>query len=57
MTTRSLAAFITTGALLALAVALVSQYVFDMQPCPWCVLQRLLFLAIAGVAAIGLPLR
>jgi disulfide bond formation protein DsbB len=54
---RPLAAFIMTGALLAVAVALVSQYAFDMQPCPWCVLQRLLFLAIALVAAIGLPLK
>lgn len=32
---------------LALTLALVSQHVFDMQPCPWCVLQRLIFLVIA----------
>lgn len=51
-----MAAYIMTGALLAVAVALVTQYAFDMQPCPWCVLQRLLFLAIAVVAAMGLPL-
>ena len=36
----------------ALAAALVSQHVFDMQPCPWCVLQRLIFIAIA-LAAVG----
>jgi disulfide bond formation protein DsbB len=54
---RFLAAIIMTGALLAVAVALVSQYGFDMQPCPWCVFQRLLFLGIAVVAAIGLALR
>ena len=36
----------------ALAAALVSQHVFDMQPCPWCVLQRLIFVAIA-LAAVG----
>jgi protein dithiol:quinone oxidoreductase len=52
-----LAAFIMTGALLAVAVALVSQHAFDIQPCPSCVLQRLLFLAIAVVAAIGIPLQ
>jgi disulfide bond formation protein DsbB len=35
-------------------MALVSQHVFSMQPCPWCVLQRLLFVAIALVSAFGL---
>ena len=28
--------------LAAVAAALVSQHVFDMQPCPWCVLQRVI---------------
>jgi disulfide bond formation protein DsbB len=55
--TLNLPAGIMVGALLVIAVALVSQYGFNMQPCPWCVLQRLLFLAIAVVGAIGLPLR
>jgi disulfide bond formation protein DsbB len=55
--TLNLPAGIMVGALLAIAVALVSQYGFNMQPCPWCALQRLLFLAIAVVGAIGLPLR
>ena len=36
----------------AVAAALISQHVFDMQPCPWCVLQRLIFVAIA-LAAVG----
>lgn len=31
----------------ALGVALFSQYRLGMRPCPWCVLQRLLFIAIA----------
>jgi protein dithiol:quinone oxidoreductase len=39
--------------LAAVAAALVSQHVFDMQPCPWCVLQRVIFIAIAGVALLG----
>jgi disulfide bond formation protein DsbB len=46
-----------TIALLCLAgvgAALVSQHVFDMQPCPWCVLQRIIFLAIAVACVIGL---
>lgn len=38
----------------AVGVALVSQHVFDMQPCPWCVLQRLIFVGIGLVALLGL---
>ncbi len=38
----------------AVAAALVSQHVFDMQPCPWCVLQRVIFLAIALACGVGL---
>lgn len=41
----------------AVALALVSQHVFDMQPCPWCVLQRLIFAVIAIVAIVGAALR
>lgn len=40
--------------LAAVAAALVSQHTFDMQPCPWCVLQRLVFVAVALVALPGL---
>jgi disulfide bond formation protein DsbB len=45
---------IVVAALLAIAAALVAQYAFHMQPCPWCVLQRLLFLVSAIVGAVGL---
>lgn len=38
----------------AVAVALVSQHAFDMQPCPWCVLQRLVFTVIGIVCVAGL---
>lgn len=38
------------------AAALVSQYVFDMLPCPWCILQRVIFLVIALVALLALLL-
>ena len=53
----------TTGRLLnitallsiaAVAVALVSQYVFNLQPCAWCVLQRLIYLCVAAVCWFGL---
>lgn len=36
----------------SVAVALISQYVFDMQPCAWCVFQRLLYLMIGAVALL-----
>jgi len=32
--------------------ALVSQHAFEMQPCPWCVLQRLSFVLIGLVALV-----
>ena len=35
------------------AVALVGQYGFDMRPCPWCILQRVLFVLIALIALAG----
>jgi disulfide bond formation protein DsbB len=49
------------GALLALSLlcfalvgaALVSQHVFDMQPCPWCILQRIIFLVLALLLLAG----
>jgi disulfide bond formation protein DsbB len=43
--------------LAAVCAALVSQHVFNMQPCPWCVLQRVVFVAIALAALPGLLLR
>ena len=38
----------------AVCLALVTQHVFGMQPCPWCVLQRLIFVAISLAALLGL---
>lgn len=37
----------------AVGAALVSQHVYGMEPCPWCILQRVIFLAIALVCAVG----
>ena len=45
------------AALLALGAALASQHLFDMQPCPWCVLQRLIFVVIAAVCGVGWVVR
>ncbi len=49
-------AVITGLSLGAVGMALVSQHVFNMQPCPWCVLQRLIFLVIAVFGLLGLLL-
>lgn len=57
---RALLGAVAVTSLAAIAAALVSQYQFDMQPCPWCILQRLVFLAIGVVAALAaliVPLR
>lgn len=43
--------------LAAVGAALVSQHVFDMQPCPWCVLQRVVFVAMALAALPALLTR
>ena len=37
----------------AVGIALYTQHRLDMQPCPWCVLQRLVFVAIGTWALIG----
>jgi disulfide bond formation protein DsbB len=37
----------------ALAIALVAQHGFNVKPCPWCVMQRGIFLLIGAVAALG----
>jgi protein dithiol:quinone oxidoreductase len=40
-------------AIAAVAIAVAAQYVFDMQPCPWCVLQRFIYIVIAVLALLG----
>jgi len=37
----------------ALAVALVSQHVFAMRPCAWCVFQRLLLIGVLAFSIFG----
>lgn len=48
---------IATVSLGAVVLALVTQHVFDMQPCPWCVLQRLEFVVIGAVALLAVASR
>lgn len=52
-----LLALIAVACFGAVGLALVSQYHFDMPPCPWCTLQRLIFLVIGALALLGLLLR
>ena len=51
-TTRLLLAMAAVS-VVAVGIALVSQHVFDMQPCPWCILQRIICLAVATLCLIG----
>lgn len=37
----------------ALGLALLAQYAFEMRPCPWCILQRLIFIVIGLVCLLG----
>ena len=57
MKRRLIVAFGIVAPLAAVGLALWSQYGFDMQPCPWCVLQRVIFLAIALANLVALGLR
>jgi disulfide bond formation protein DsbB len=43
---------VSAACLAAVVAALVSQHAFDMQPCPWCILQRLMFVTIALLAFV-----
>ena len=43
-------------ALAAVGLALVSQHLMGQMPCAWCVLQRLIFVAVALAAGLGLLL-
>ena len=54
MGSAKLFAGVGIASLAAVGAALVSQHVFGMQPCPWCVLQRVIFVAIAIACLVGL---
>ena len=57
LSARVVMAGMAGASLAAVGAALVAQHAFDMQPCPWCVLQRLIFVLIAIVALAGLAWR
>ncbi len=37
----------------AVGMALLAQYEFGMEPCPWCVLQRLIYIVVGVLALLG----
>ena len=43
-------------ALGAVGLAAIAQYAFDMQPCPWCVLQRLIYIVVGVLALLAAAL-
>jgi len=55
--TGGLFALIALACVGAVAAALVSQHVYGMDPCAWCILDRLIFLTLAGFAVLGLAWR
>lgn len=54
---RGLLALIALVCLAGVGAALVAQHAFGMAPCPWCVFQRVIYLAIAAIALIGWAVR
>lgn len=44
-------------AIASIAVALVTQHVYGMEPCPWCIVQRVLMIVVAVAAAVAAVLR
>ena len=56
MSPRALCGAAVALSLGAVGAALFTQLRWDMQPCPWCVLQRAIFCAIALAALPGLLL-
>jgi protein dithiol:quinone oxidoreductase len=46
-----------TVSFIAVGFALLTQFVWNMQPCPWCILQRMIFLLLGCAALVGASLR
>jgi disulfide bond formation protein DsbB len=53
MSSRAILLGVALACFGAVAAALVAQHGYDMQPCPWCILQRLFFVVIGLLAVIG----
>lgn len=53
LTPRLLMLLAGVACIAAVGAAVYAQYHFKMQPCPWCILQRILFLLIALLAFVS----
>jgi disulfide bond formation protein DsbB len=51
---RRLFYFVFAMTVCSLLAALISQHLFDMYPCAWCVLQRLILVVIGALALLGI---
>ena len=40
----------------SVGLALLAQYKFGMEPCPWCILQRLIFIVLAMLCPLAAAL-
>jgi protein dithiol:quinone oxidoreductase len=54
---RSIMGTVAIMSVAAVGFALFTQHVLDMQPCPWCILQRMIYLLIVLAAGIGALLK
>lgn len=53
---RTLMALSGVACATSVGLALLAQHQFNMQPCPWCILQRLIFVVLAGLCLLGAAL-
>ncbi|CAN5323057.1 disulfide bond formation protein B [soil metagenome] len=45
------------GCIAAVGIAVYTQFKYDWRPCPWCILQRVIFIAIAIVCIVAASIR
>src|SRR3989344_33521 len=56
LSSRALLAIAGLACAASVGLALLAQHQFNMQPCPWCILQRLIFVVLAGLCLLGAAL-
>lgn len=56
LSSRALLATAGLACAASVGLALLAQHQFNMQPCPWCILQRLIFVVLAGLCLLGAAL-
>lgn len=56
LSSRALLAIAGLACAASVGLALLAQHRFNMQPCPWCILQRLIFVVLAGLCLLSAAL-